>query len=415
MITTVTTLRRLAAAAVIAALAATITVAPAHAGIVTVADAGYSMRPLGTAPRLDAEPVPFGSFAASRGPTSSGSQRTVQPMLTPEEDALRAACAQHADVAGTRTGWLSDRFQQCVRKRSGGVVIRDDNGQPAGELRFLLWVLARASSSSRQVTYTVRIEDITVSTIPPNVIDWPNQRIALSWRGCAGVADLACTTTNRDATIQSWFTDPEYRFTMSSPNGTGALPDLTVPADLFLDIRLGALPIRPTTLGDVAESKPRFDTGRRMSPANGAVFPDFMPTYSLSLTDPSVDDSARHIHDALNHPERTFPSFIGKSVPNELHRLVDETLQSVNRAQSIATCADIWGSWSETQPQCDEFPFASTREGSLTQTQFYGTHDRYSARLIHDNDNETAGSRLGTLYGQSRIIDGDAFKVRIDP
>lgn len=74
-------------------------------------------------------------------------------------------------------------------------------------------------------------------------------------------------------------------------------------------------------------SNVRFDSaGTGGMKAQGTVFTDARATYSLSLTDPFVPQSARHIDDALHHPERTFPSFLGKNVPSELHRDTDRIL-----------------------------------------------------------------------------------------
>ncbi|MFJ5680867.1 NucA/NucB deoxyribonuclease domain-containing protein [Streptomyces sp. NPDC093097] len=57
--------------------------------------------------------------------------------------------------------------------------------------------------------------------------------------------------------------------------------------------------------------------------------------------------------------------------------------------------------------QCDEYPFASTYEGSTKGD------DRYSVRLIDGKDNETGGNRLNAMYIANRILDDDPFFVTI--
>lgn len=108
----------------------------------------------------------------------------------------------------------------------------------------------------------------------------------------------------------------------------------------------------------------------------------------------------------------TFPSWVGKSTPGEdepLHRVLDQEIRDDNRAEVRRTCLDIWGDYDGSQLNCDEYPFASTYEGAA-----FGD-DRYSARLIDAADNQEAGRRLGQIFRQNRILDGDSFYVRIIP
>ncbi|MFE2026518.1 NucA/NucB deoxyribonuclease domain-containing protein [Streptomyces hygroscopicus] len=73
----------------------------------------------------------------------------------------------------------------------------------------------------------------------------------------------------------------------------------------------------------------------------------------------------------------------------------------------MAECNDVWGDYSGTDLQCDEYPFASTKEGSNKGD------DRYSVRLIEGTDNESGGWRLNSMYTLNRILDGDPFYVKI--
>ncbi|MFF9405804.1 NucA/NucB deoxyribonuclease domain-containing protein [Streptomyces anandii] len=112
----------------------------------------------------------------------------------------------------------------------------------------------------------------------------------------------------------------------------------------------------------------------------------------------------------MKRPERTFPSFAGKTVPGEkepLHRLIDKDKQKANRAKSIAQCKTVWGDYSGTGLECDEYPFASTKEGSNKGD------NRYSVRLISGTDNRAGGNRLDEMYTLNRVLDGDPFYVKI--
>ncbi|OII59588.1 hypothetical protein BJP40_13310 [Streptomyces sp. CC53] len=132
----------------------------------------------------------------------------------------------------------------------------------------------------------------------------------------------------------------------------------------------------------------------------------------MSRKDPAVNESALHIYDALKRPERTFPSFLGKSVPGQtepLHRLADTDKSDKQRANSIKECKKIRGDYAGTRLQCEEYPFARTYEGSLKG------NNRFSVRLIEGTHNEAGGRMLNSMYITSRTLDGDPFHVKTTP
>jgi hypothetical protein len=134
-----------------------------------------------------------------------------------------------------------------------------------------------------------------------------------------------------------------------------------------------------------------------------------------------VDEEARHVNDALNHSERTFPSLTGKSVPGAstarpLHRLMDESLKAQNHAASVRICREVWGDAYATDGlECDEYPFQSTYEGSSTSTNGNPFAWQGSPRPIDGGDTGRGGTALGIFYGHNRILDKDAFRITIQP
>ncbi len=128
----------------------------------------------------------------------------------------------------------------------------------------------------------------------------------------------------------------------------------------------------------------------------------------MSRKDPAVNESALHIYDALHRPERTFPSWPGKTIPGTkepLHR--DSKKVDDNRKRSIQECKKVWRDYSGTGLQCDEYPFASTKEGSTKGD------NRFSVRLIDGTDNRKGGERLNEMYTLNRVLDGDPFYLKI--
>lgn len=148
----------------------------------------------------------------------------------------------------------------------------------------------------------------------------------------------------------------------------------------------------------------------------GTVFTDFVPTLVLPLNGAGIDQEARRVDDALHHPERTFPSFLGKYVPGQqghpLHRLMDTTQKDSNHAAAVSICVDVWGiDYATGGLECDEYPFKTTREGAYVSTQGNPGTWNGSARPISARDNGTGGVLLGNFYGSNRLLDNDAFFV----
>lgn len=127
----------------------------------------------------------------------------------------------------------------------------------------------------------------------------------------------------------------------------------------------------------------------------GCVFPGVQPVFSLSRTDPEVNENATHVYDA----QRKIAGAPGLQTP--LHK-VSTAQGKKNRSKMCPTGP------AHPRPQgkeCDEYPFASTKEG--------GNPAKGSTRLIAKGDNQKAGNRLKLWYKDNRVIVDDPFWVRI--
>ncbi|MFF1696501.1 NucA/NucB deoxyribonuclease domain-containing protein [Streptomyces sp. NPDC058257] len=92
---------------------------------------------------------------------------------------------------------------------------------------------------------------------------------------------------------------------------------------------------------------------------------------------------------------RTYPKFDSASAD----------VSKKNGAAKNAACA---GLSHNTGEQCDEFPFASTKEGA-------GKGDgNFSVKYVPQSDNSKAGGALSKRYGQDRILDGDAYGICVN-
>ncbi|WP_406486434.1 NucA/NucB deoxyribonuclease domain-containing protein [Streptomyces sp. NBC_01563] len=127
----------------------------------------------------------------------------------------------------------------------------------------------------------------------------------------------------------------------------------------------------------------------------GCVFPSYSPVFTLSRSDAKVKQSASHILDA----QRKIAGHPGASTP--LHRITNE---KTIRAHRAAMCANVHNP-DPTKYDCDEYPFAASKEG--------GNPARGSTRIISAGDNRSAGARLGGFYKAQRVLNGDGYYVRI--
>lgn len=155
---------------------------------------------------------------------------------------------------------------------------------------------------------------------------------------------------------------------------------------------------------------------RRAGPRRG--LPDYRLVLAVDLKQENQDESALHILHAFERPQLTWPSWNGKSVPGKtepLTRMFNKPANDANRSKSEGVCEGIYGKWDSSIDNCDEFPFASTYEGSKSGPDTYNWGERYSVRLIDRDDNQYVGNTLleVNLYRALRVLDGDKFYVTV--
>ncbi|MEU4245365.1 NucA/NucB deoxyribonuclease domain-containing protein [Actinoplanes sp. NPDC026619] len=360
---------------------------------------------------------------------AAGDQAKAAAALQEDPVDLRAECElRKPQASATLEGWLRDRMMACKTGSLTTTAIDLRTGKEAGHADYDLWVLGFANHGVRQVDYLVSVENIEFKVEAGYVIDWPLTTLQFSIQGCPGSPTVSCADqTGLSDVFANWLLRPSRGLTYTSDPATGAGAELVVPMGLTMTVQVIPAPgdeIIPGLPTSVFESRVRFDSAGQVVVGRnyGSVFTSALLIYRLWLSSDTHPKSALHIYDALHRPERTFPSWVGKSVPggnaNEpLHRLTDSGKIDENRAVSIATCKDIWGpDYATGGLECDEFPFASTYEGAKYGTEANGGFKRYSVRPIPAADNnDGGGNRLKDFYWQNRILDSEAFYVDIIP
>lgn len=377
--------------------------------------AGMISAAIVTAVALAVMPTPALGAEAHSGPVP----------LAAQVDDLKTDCANHPTEAASPRGWARSRFELCHHYEQTVNLYRIPTNQYLGKIEYELWVLGFAYDGSRRVDYVISMEDVGISTQLNAYLGY----LTVTMSGCQTTTTSCVGSLTRADNIPGWFTTPTMATVSGiSPNDTGNGTHFTVGMlasfEVLVEYRDGStLPyVENRALNSV-----RFDSaGANLGNGkfHGTVFVDYVPTLELSMR-PGSDhlQEARHVNDAFHHPQWTFPSHIGKSVPGRdtsrpLHRLMDATKRGQNHNASVAICEDVWGpDYAAGGLQCDEFPFQSTYEGSYTSTIGAGASDtdewHGSARPINGADNQQGGTKLANFYGLNRILDNDPFLVTV--
>ncbi|MEU5863469.1 NucA/NucB deoxyribonuclease domain-containing protein [Nonomuraea sp. NPDC047529] len=128
----------------------------------------------------------------------------------------------------------------------------------------------------------------------------------------------------------------------------------------------------------------------------GCIFPEFRPT--LRVPRSILPEYADHIADAQ---ATNWPVGMPGGLP--LTRLTNQDDIDENRTMSCANQP----SPRPSGQQCDEYPFASTYQGSYT------SGFDASSRLINEQQNHDGGQQLQEFYQLYRILDKEAFHVQV--
>ncbi|NHA00610.1 hypothetical protein G5V59_12890 [Nocardioides sp. W3-2-3] len=135
----------------------------------------------------------------------------------------------------------------------------------------------------------------------------------------------------------------------------------------------------------------------------GCVLPGYRPTLTMSLTG-DAPETAAHIQRAQsklwNNPGRRNASGTGYPL---VRKYWPRNQPNLNRREMRRKCRAMKKSGS-----CDEYAFASTYQGCYFMT--------CSVDRIDLEDNKAGGRQLNLLlYRPFRVLDGDAYWVRIVP
>ncbi|MET7622681.1 hypothetical protein [Streptomyces sp. NPDC005408] len=317
------------------------------------------------------------------------------------------------------------RLEACLHRNVTATVFR--NEKPIGQAELFVHTEISVKDGGKLVR--------EVSTIFPTRIDKEIGSIALTWDpDCAG----ACKSDPPLVTGQmAWGTDGTgwpIAQAQVTHEWTGATLD-KINLQWFMKVTSPSADNEPTAIWEIPDFELRCDAQVGNSP--GCVFWKITPTYT-------VDTAKYPTASAMYWLAQTKLKSRPGSRANPLHRLADVPTQDANRRRMCQNVSAKFDPHPDTPPevQCDEFPFAASRESGgmipgLTGdkcAQFYGFKDAVSGRwILRDDDrvnppawnescargsitkdhNEGAGRELGVFTSKVRLLDGDAYNLRM--
>jgi hypothetical protein len=365
----------------------------------------------------------MGATAAPRIALAHGAEYGTSSELVAQapDDITVEECRERSDVSARPQGWIKNHFSYCQLSAVVGVEQRCVwlFCQTVGAFSARVTLMGYAYNGLRNVDWTVHIDELA-SFGSANGGQFTYEI------DCAGSPDDdSCLPASHEVTrsVQQWRADGDADllfFSEAEPSS----PAYGEQIDTGVFQVEGALrfPSGTARASNGPQTSVRFDSAWYLPQRQGSIFDRVTPWLSYSKSDAAVDESAHHIEDAQQYPESTYPRVAGKQIPgasaeHPLHRLFHDTTRRRQNRETFAVpvCEQQWPGYAELSQDCDEYPFASTYEGAARHLYEDVPYGWFSVRPVLFSDNQTAGSRLGTWYGADRILDGDAYYVRIVP
>ncbi|WP_435271897.1 NucA/NucB deoxyribonuclease domain-containing protein [Streptomyces parvulus] len=375
---------------------------------------------------------------ASAGEAGASGAR-LSPTVTdvPKRTMTLAECKAH--TASDASMWIASRFAMCESRWFAANW--HQNGKVVGFSQMTVSAIATVSANSRDIKFDYYFSDFYAAGI--NAIDATLVGTSVNHPTVPDGVTLGQGGLNpTPTTVAQLKANPHFMISTNAAPGQGLAPDDGIWAVWNMQF-VPEWPPGWVETNPLAEWK--FSSfGLRWD--NSPYLPNYKPTdvlhtggaalsydvsplrYSTASTAPERA-VASHIKTAFTQPQNTLPAnpskhVAGQSASDPLHRLQKSINQTnlnrynANRREAVKVCTAADPNYASKGLECDEYPFASTYEGSA-QSIYEPSKPKknFSALAINGTENTAGGTQLATYYANNRIIDGpnDEFYVVIIP
>ncbi|MEV0675929.1 hypothetical protein AB0I60_05325 [Actinosynnema sp. NPDC050436] len=367
--------------------------------------------------------------------TQSGSSVDTLAEFSPIDDPVQPAeCKNFYENAPSPPPdqWFKNRFNAC----HGSIIqvrqIDRRTGLAIAGIQFKSVFLVSMAKNARSAQLTLDMSEwYDVAGNFPG-----SQRVTFSvgcWDPNPAGPECNPDTVSFSDTVDDWRADSNRTVTVDFAGTSAPLPNDPVPTEKRSFYQLSPYYYLETGIPRRNDFVPYPDFHLRCDIARTAVNPQYVRgsdcvfheasgIFQLSLSDTTTTESVQFLKDAFDNITSTKPGTPGTFVPGKygtahpLSRLYyDGPAREANRAKSIATCVAAYGQNYTVRPDgrtndCDEFPFATTHQGSYTATG----NRSYAVRPLLSAHNAKVGSLLSNFVAADHILEEDTYHVLIN-
>jgi Deoxyribonuclease NucA/NucB/Immunoglobulin I-set domain len=400
-----------------------------------------------------------GLKALATVPQSACSSSPVQSPAYGVPSSTTEACANDADYGSADGGneeTLVNRHVQCARYlqtasvdkwNADGTIQEQNVGEVSLDARLAVY---GKSSAGPQKSVQLKI-GYTYLPRPGNNFPAPSLKVKAVFACGASSSGVACDriTEARDISpgISAGTITSTLNFTWPGQSSEAPVRTELVAVRLLFTVD-GSAPANEqggrTYSADLPFYAPslRCDVNQAKAGTSGCVFDQAAAVFTLLPTDPQTQ-SRQHIKDAFagltiglsDLPAGTVLNVLGKFTLQPGTRAIavpggalerSRVQKDINDRRQISNsrCKRLFGPPPPPTPEvceaitdvdnvpgpcdCDEYPFASSRQGASLDA-----NDRYSVRRISGSDNRSAGGKLGAMFSIERVVNGEFFWVAV--
>ncbi|MFI5693711.1 hypothetical protein ACIA58_17845 [Kribbella sp. NPDC051586] len=326
-----------------------------------------------------------------------------------------------ADITNsTGGGRIVNHFQRCAWKQHAITLWSAGQLYPLGTIAFRLTMMARASEDGRTIEVTFRADEVQAPHRRALLADVAQISMTPSCSADDAPATCSMTPSNRQTVSVAELEAVGLTFSFRSPQAA------TTKNPISLDTGQVSFPYYFTSppngqqtdqiTGGIQEFSMswRCDSAqltRKEFKKEACVFPT-LPHLTLNINDAGITESAQHIRQAQQDPNSTDPTPPAngtKTIPSKITRHWDAQLNANQRAASRAACVAAEPE-KPANTDCDEYPFASTLEGSLAPPL---PNYNFSVRYINSSDNRRSGCWMGLWLIKDRVLAKDQYQVDV--